>query len=398
MVGRGAGTPCWDIPSFPPFDHMVRGADWTGRSDKPLDLAVHGCGEKLGTEVGRPSYTHSMYLRRRLLADLGMDEKHGLSSRSLLRMLGAAQDGQFSTRQSAALGVTRAEVMAMRDAREIASVRYAVWRFVSAVGQPNAAITAFLACWPFGVISHDSAAVHHGLRRIDAPGQPHITVLHGQTCRPAGIVVHHTLTMPGADVVCLGTLRYTSLARLVCDLANPSDPWETLAIVDDAVALGASRTWLNRTATQLAVGRGGVELVAKATAPGASSDFRSWLERAGAHVFALGGLPPAAWNVPLRDRRGRIGIVDALWREHRVIAELQGLRFHTTGRQLERDNRKRNRLSEADYRLRVASWSDLVHTPVEVVATLGRALQAAGADVDLARIPRTIVVPPRPFC
>ena len=286
----------------------------------------------------------------------------------------------------------------MRDAREIVNVRYAVWRFVSAVGQANAATTAFLACWPFGVISHDSAAVHHGLRRIRTPAQPHITVLHGQTCRPAGIAMHHTVTMPGADVVAVGTLRYTSLARVVCDLANPRDPWETLAIVDDAVALGASRIWLNRSAKQLALGRGGVDLVAKATAPDASSEFRSWLERAGAHVFDLGGLPAPEWNVPVRDRRGSIGIVDALWPEYRVVSELQGLRFHTTARQLERDNRKRNRLSEADYRLRVASWSDLVYSPVEVVATLARALQAAGAHVDLTRIPRQIIVPPRPFC
>src|SRR3712207_77252 len=58
---------------------------------------------------------------------------------------------------------------------------------------------AYLACWPFGVISHDSAAAYHELRRIRPPDKPHITVLHGQTCRPAGIDVHHSTALPAQD-------------------------------------------------------------------------------------------------------------------------------------------------------------------------------------------------------
>jgi hypothetical protein len=272
-----------------------------------------------------------------------------------------------------------------------------VWRFVSAAGTPDPAITAFLACWPAGVISRQSAAAFHGLKRIAIPASPHVTVLHGQTCRPSGISVHHTTSLPGVDVLKRGPVRYTSLARTTCDLANPGDPWETLAILDDAVALGAARRWLYARAVQLSRGRGGVELVAKATSPTGAAEFRSWLERTSSHVFRVGGLPDPEWNVAVRDDDGLIGIVDALWRYYWVIAELQGLRFHTTPRQLERDNHKRNRLGDAEHQLRIASWSDIVHTPVAVVATLMRALRAAGADLDPARIPRDIAVPAHPF-
>lgn len=333
----------------------------------------------------------------RLLADLNLKRGSNVAARNLLRLLGRAQDGQFSTRQALALGISRTQVLAMRDAGEVAPVRRSVCRFTSTAGQPDPAITAFVTCWPNGVISHASAAQFHNLRRVAVPDRPEITVPFGTTCRPTGIVVHHSKLLGSADVLRVGPLRYTSLARSTCDLANGDDPWETLAIVDDAVAAGARRQWIHARALELRPGRDGVSLVERATRPGASDEFRSWLERAGAHVFAIGGLPPPIWNAEVRDQRGRIGVVDALWPEHRVVCELKGLRFHTTADQLRRDDQRLNRLLDAAYGVRSFGWRDMVEDARGVVATLMRALRSAGARVDLADIPRVIDVPARPF-
>ena len=338
-----------------------------------------------------------MKLQTTLLADLKLKPRHGLSARAILRHLAAAQGGQFSTRQAAALGVGHPQILALRDAGEVRNVRYSVWHFQSAPLPLDPAVTAFLACWPHGVISHDSAAQYHGLRRVARPASPHITVTHGQTCRPRGVTVHHTTAMAAADIVKAGPLRYTSLARLGCDLADPHDPWGTLALLDDMVALGAALAWVHDRATNLAQGRGGAHLMARASRPNGAPEFRSWLERAAAHVFAAGGLPPADWNVRITGEDGFIGIVDALWRPYLVVCELQGLRFHTTPQQLQRDYRKRNQLGDASYQVRIATWEDVVHRPVEVVVTLMRALRAGGADVDLAGIPSRIELPDRPF-
>jgi len=248
-----------------------------------------------------------MELRTSLLADLALPRDHDLAARPLLRCLGAAQDGQFSTRQAAVLDIKPTQVLALRDAGEIEQRRYSVWRFVSAAGTPDPAITAFLACWPAGVISRQSAATFHGLKRIAIPASPHITVLHGQTCRPSGISVHHTTSLPGVDVLKRGPVRYTSLARTTCDLANPSDPWETLAILDDAVALGAARPWLHARAVQLSRGRGGVELVAKATSPTGAAEFRSWLEHTWSKGSHPGGEEPAGLRRPAAPARSATG-------------------------------------------------------------------------------------------
>lgn len=332
-----------------------------------------------------------------LLKDLGLPRNCDLDARDLLRLLGRAQDGQFGTRQASALGITRAQILAMRDAGEVAAVRRSVSRFRSTAGEPDPAVTAFTTCWPNGVISHASAAQFHGLSRVASPQRPEVTVPFGTTCRPAGIVVHHSKLLGRADILRVGTLRYTSLARTTCDLACGDDPWETLALVDDAVAAGARPRWIHARALELRAGRDGVALVERATRPGASDEFRSWLERAGAHIFELGGLPPPVWNVEVRDARGRIGIVDALWLPERVVCELKGLRFHSSPEQQRRDDHRVNRLLNGGYGVRSFSWRDVVEDAPGVVATLLRALRAAGARVDLARIPRVIEVPARPF-
>lgn len=220
---------------------------------------------------------------------------------------------------------------------------------------------------------------------------------HGIVRKVPGVKIHWSRRLPPGDVLRVGGIGYTSLARTVIDLSDPQDPWEALSVLDDAIARGARRAWVHHRAAALANGRGGVTLIRDATARDAASEFRSWLERAAAHVFRAGGLPPSSWNARVRDGRGLIGIVDALWSEWDVIAELEGLRFHTTPSQRRRDAERFNRLGDANYRTRRFTWEDVVHRPVHVVETLFRALRAAGADLDAARIPRKIEVPVRPF-
>ncbi len=229
------------------------------------------------------------------------------------------------------------------------------------------------------------------------PVKPEITVPHGIVHKLPGVSVHWSRAMPNQDVLTIGGVRYTSLARNVIDLADPGDLWETLALLDDVIAMGAKRAWIHRRARALANGRGGVPLLRDATARGAASEFRSWLERSAAHVYRAGGLPAPDWNVRVVDARGQIGTVDALWPQWRVVSEMEGLRFHTSPSQRRRDADRFNRLQEADYRPRRFTWEDIVHRPLHVVETLHRALRAAGADLDPARIPGQIVLPERPF-
>lgn len=314
-----------------------------------------------------------------------------------LRTLAAGHDSQFATGQARALGLNRNHVAGLRGRGEISQIRRNVWRFISATGEPDPSVTAMLACWPDGVISHRSAAVFHGLSRIDTPAEPDVTVTHGEVHRLPGITLHWSRDLPPNDILTVGGVRYTTKARTAIDLADPADPWESLAILDDTIASGASRRWIHSRSKALANGRGGARLIRDATSPRAEGEFRSWLERAAAHLYRAGGLPDPQWNVSVRDHRGRIGIVDALWPQWRVVSEKEGLRFHTSPSQRRRDADRFNRLQDADYRPRRFTWEDIVLRPTDVLETLYRALRAAGADLDPARIPRKIELPVRPF-
>ncbi len=285
----------------------------------------------------------------------------------------------------------------MSQRGEIALRRRGVWRFVAAAGVADPAVTAALTCWPDGAVSHRSAAQHHGLRRVKVPPEPEITVPHGLVHKLPGVRVHWSRELTADDILRVGNIGFTSLARTVIDLSDPSDPWESLSVLDEAVALGANTRWINKRAAALAIGRAGVTLIRDATAVGAGSEFRSWLERASSYVYRAGGLPDPEWNVRVRDARGVIGTVDALWPKWQVVSEKEGLRFHTTPQQRRRDANRFNRLLDADFRARRFTWEDVVHRPLYVVETLHRALRAAGADLDPLRVPRVIRVPDRPF-
>ena len=314
-----------------------------------------------------------------------------------LREVSAGQDAQFATAQARALGVTREDIATMRKRGEIASRRLGVWRFTSAPNDPDPAVTAMLACWPNGVISHRSAAIYHGLTRVKAPLEPEVTLPIRESRRLPGISLHWSRNLDACDILRVGNARYTTFARTTIDLADPKDLWETLSILDDAIAGGAKRTWINNRATELANGRAGARIIRDATAKESERVFNSWLERASAHVIRAGGLPDPVWNVRVRDEHGLIGIVDALWLPWCVVAELEGLRFHTGPGKRRRDAARFNRLLEARYQPRRFTWEDIVHRPVDVVGTLYRAMRAAGADLDPARIPSKIVVPSRPY-
>ncbi|MFO8075626.1 MAG: type IV toxin-antitoxin system AbiEi family antitoxin domain-containing protein [Egibacteraceae bacterium] len=298
-------------------------------------------------------------------------------AQAALRKAAAGQDGQFATAQARELGVSRSALRTLRERGEIVGLRRGVWRFRAASGEPAPEMTAYLACWPDGVVSHESAARLHGLEVCEAAAAVHVTVPHARRRAPAGVIVHLSRRLPSADVLADRGLRLTSLARTLCDLAATGPAGQTLRLLDAAVALGAAPKWIHQRASELTAGRPGVATLRAATDPGGAPVFRSWLERTLAELVATAGLPAPEWNVEVEDAAGRIGIVDALWREAGVIAEAEGLRFHTSAEARRRDAERFNRLAAAGYTARRFTWHDVVDEPERVVATLAEALRDA---------------------
>jgi very-short-patch-repair endonuclease len=79
-------------------------------------------------------------------------------------------------------------------------------------------------------------------------------------------------------------------------------------------------------------------------------------------------------NVPLHDEAGLIGIVDILFREQRLVLEIDGRAFHSDERAFQRDRSRQNRLIAQGYRVLRFTWVDVVRRPAEVVAAIRNAL------------------------
>ena len=71
--------------------------------------------------------------------------------------------------------------------------------------------------------------------------------------------------------------------------------------------------------------------------------------------------------------------VDLVWREARLIAEIDGYAFHSSRRSFERDRRKDRDLQALGYTVLRFTWRELTAEPEAVVAAITRALTARRA-------------------
>ncbi len=76
----------------------------------------------------------------------------------------------------------------------------------------------------------------------------------------------------------------------------------------------------------------------------------------------------------------RVGVyeVDFLWREQRLVVEVDGYAFHSSPAAFERDHRRDADLDDADFRVRRVTWRQLTETPDAVVRRIRRALAGPG--------------------
>jgi very-short-patch-repair endonuclease len=94
---------------------------------------------------------------------------------------------------------------------------------------------------------------------------------------------------------------------------------------------------------------------------------RSEAERRLLALVRAGGLPEPEVNVRLCGYE-----VDFLWREHRLVVEVDGFAFHGTRAAFERDRRKDGALADAGFAVRRVTWRQLVDEPARLLVALAR--------------------------
>ena len=80
----------------------------------------------------------------------------------------------------------------------------------------------------------------------------------------------------------------------------------------------------------------------------------------------------AGWgaNIPIKDAAGIIGVGDIVFRDVKLVVEIDGRAYHSTPEAFERDRERQNLLVAAGWTVLRFTWRDLTTRPEHVVATI----------------------------
>lgn len=229
---------------------------------------------------------------------------------------------------------------------------------------------ALLAAGPHAVLSGWSASRRYGWSwPADLAVPPCVAVPVGHHLRLSGVVVLRR-QVPAGHVRGLpdGT-RLTVPARTLVDCLRLAPESRREQLLDTALL----RRWVSLDALRAVVddlrGRPGAAVLADLLA-GVESGARSRAERLAQQVLVRTGLQGWAWNHPVALPDGAVAVVDAALPHLRIAVEIDGRAFHSDATAFQHDRTRQNALVAAGWTVLRFTWSDLVHRPELVVATV----------------------------
>lgn len=293
------------------------------------------------TSIERPQHAKSRF-RERALAELA-GQQHGVVARRQVVGLGFGGDAIAHRIAVGRFHVVFAGVYAVGHA---------------AIGREGRWMAAVLASGEGAVLSHRSAACLWGLR-IKAPA-PHDVTVTCSTGSIRGLRRHRSILLRDELAVRDG-VPVTCVARTLFDIAAGAAPWEFERAVREAEFLRLPLAPSLEEVYERRRGRRGAKLV-RATLenlsrlPGGTS--RSGLEDRFLRFVRSAGLPLPETNALLR-LEGNSYEADCVWREQRVIAELDGHQAHGTRSAFEEDRERDRRLQARGWRVVRITWRHL---------------------------------------
>jgi very-short-patch-repair endonuclease len=227
-------------------------------------------------------------------------------------------------------------------------------------------LAAVLACGERAVLSHRSAAFVWGL--AEPPAE--VDVNDGASGSRGRDGIHRRRGALRVDDVAIREgLPVTSCARTLADLASEVTPRVLERAVNEAyVARLVTADELEAVAHR----RGAAPLRRLLDAQAGPSFTRSEAERRLLGLLRRAQLPAPATNARIAGFE-----VDCLWREARLVVEVDGFAFHGTRAAFERDRARDARLQSLGFVVIRVTWRQLRDEPESVIALIARALARA---------------------
>lgn len=287
--------------------------------------------------------------------------------------LAERQRGLVTRAQLLDLGLTRAAI----DHRMKSARLHALYRGVYTVGHGQPAegareLGAVLACGPRAAASHRSAA---WLWRLQSrpPEDAEVSVV-GRDCRSRpGLRVHTLAALDRRDLRRLGGIPITSPARTILDLAAVVQGRK----LEQAVAEAQARRLISRSEVLSLIARVGPRPGVKPLRSLLDAETSPVLTRSEAEerflaLLRSADLPAPEVNAQLLGRYE----VDFVWRDRRLVVEIDGFAYHGSRAAFERDRVRDADLVAAGFRVIRITWRQLLAAPASVVARVAAALAA----------------------
>jgi very-short-patch-repair endonuclease/predicted transcriptional regulator of viral defense system len=231
-------------------------------------------------------------------------------------------------------------------------------RGVYAVGHrppsmPARAMAAVLACGRGAALSHRAAGA---LWEMEPrwPATMEVTVPGNRL--PRGIRVHRTATLTPQDITTHFGIPVTSPARTALDLADLLDDKSLARAVNEARLNGWLRLEDLAALLDRSAGRATTRL--RPFVEHADGPTRSTFEDAFLAFVERHGLPRPEVNQQVAGHE-----VDMLWREQRLVVELDSRAHHDGDRPFERDRERDADLLAAGFPVMRVTWRRLTHEP-----------------------------------
>jgi very-short-patch-repair endonuclease len=231
-------------------------------------------------------------------------------------------------------------------------------------------LAAVLAAGPGAVLSHRDAAGLHDLRPANH-GRIDISTT-GRARSSAGITVHRTRTLDARDVTTVRGLPTTTVARTLVDLAGIVPRAHLARAIKEAELrdtfdLTAVEAAMARTRGRRGPGHRALREEIRERRALSATHTHSPLEDAFLRLLRGADLPIPATNANVEGLQ-----VDAAWRAHRLVVELDGWQSHHTRHAFQHDRERDAILTAAGWRTVRFTHHHVTRRPDHVVNTLRR--------------------------
>jgi len=233
-----------------------------------------------------------------------------------------------------------------------------------------------LACGRPAVLSHISAGALWGLIR-DGGTAIHVSVPRSRA-GVRGVRLHRTTTLTALDRKSHLDIPVTGVSRTLVDLAGCVDRRALERALDEAAIRYEVAAQEIDAAISRAPNARGVRLLHVLLEEGrlGCTLTRSELEERFLALVRRCAIPEPELNVRLRS--GLTYEVDFVWREQRVVVEVDGRAYHQMARAFERDRARDADLLAAGWPVIRYTWAKVTREPRWVERTLRAALERGG--------------------